>query len=357
MGKPSQSTIEINGKRYDARTGKLIATAHPKKTAVPAKPQARRTPVMQDIARSAPRPSRSIHKQIQRSNTLMRHAVKKPVPSPVTRPAKAQTHTAAARRTPKSAPAAKLILHHDIQRQARAQKVPQSTLVSKFGNISSAKPAAHHPISSPTVKSRIAPLPVKAAPAISRPYASPAQSVLEKGLKNATSHKETYTPKKQRAARSKRSLRGKLATYGAGALAAVLLFGFIAYQNIPNISMRYAATRAGISASLPGYQPAGFALNNRIQYNPGQITLNFDSNSDDRSFSITQRETAWNSDALLSNYVAAKDGQVQKYEDKGRTIFLYGDNSATWVSGGVWYDINGNSQLNSDQLIRIATSL
>lgn len=359
VGKPSQSTIEINGKRYDARTGQLIAATRTKTSPKPAAARPRRTAVMQDIARSAPTSSRSIHKQTQRSNTLMRHAVKKPIPAPRSRPAKARANSTTVPRSVKPIPSTKLILHHDVQRQARAKKVPQSALVSKFGSSVPAKSAAQpHIISSPIVQSRIAPATAKSTSAVSKLPVAPTQSVLEKGLRNATSHKQTYKPKKKLATRRKKSTRTKkLATYGAGALAAILLIGFIAYQNIPNISMRYAATRAGVSASLPGYQPAGFALNSRIQYNPGQITLNFDSNSDDRSFSITQRETAWNSDALLSNYVSSKPGQVQKYEDKGRTIFLYGDNSATWVSGGVWYDIDGNSQLNSDQLIRIATSL
>lgn len=362
MGKSSQSTIEINGKRYDARTGKLITPIRSQKVIKPAAAsRVQRASVVQDIARTTPTPSRSIHKKLQRSSTLMRHAVKKPAPAPRARAVKTPVQPASVRKPAlKPAPTAKVILHQDIQRQSRAKKIPQSTMVSKFGTLATdaSKPATKQAVSKQLVPGRTAQLSVPAAPSTSRPYANPAQSVIENALRNATSHQQTFSPKKQLGiGKAKKSLRKKLATYGAGLLAALLLVGFIAYQNIPNITMRYASARAGINASLPGYRPAGFSLSPRIQYTPGQITLSFKSNSDDRSFSITQRETAWNSDALLSNYLASKPGQVQRYEDKGRTIFLYGDNSATWVSGGVWYDIDGNSQLNSDQLIRIATSL
>lgn len=126
---------------------------------------------------------------------------------------------------------------------------------------------------------------------------------------------------------------------------------------MPNISLRYAVARSGVAANLPGYQPAGFALNSRIKYNPGQVVLSYQSNSDDRNYTITQSESNWNSDTLMSNYVATKTEQPQRYEDKGRTIYLYGESNATLVSNGVWYDIKGDAKLTSDQLIRIATSL
>jgi hypothetical protein len=203
---------------------------------------------------------------------------------------------------------------------------------------------------------KVVALPVAKEPSVpaatlARPM-SAAASILEKGLANAQSH---IQPLHQLApARSKR--RRRLVSFAASSFAVLLLAGFITYQNIPNISMRYAASRAGVSARMPDYQPAGFSLNKKIQYTPGQITLSFRSNTDERSFTITQRESSWNSETLRTNYIAA-DMPVQTFEDKGRTIYLYGDSNATWVNGGVWYEIKGDSLLNSDQLIRIATSM
>lgn len=241
----------------------------------------------------------------------------------------------------------------DIARVKRAEQVKRSNLVSKFGQGGT---KIQHPIEQPLETRQVINMEVRPAPEMPRKAAvSSVQAVLENGLKNAQSHKQPlHLPKKSRA---KKSGKSKFINYAAGTLAVLLLGGFIAYQNVPNISMRYAATRSGINASLPGYQPSGFSLNRNIEYNPGQITMEFNSNSDEREFSITQKETTWNSESLYKNYVVAKGGQNQKYEDKGRTIYLYGENNATWVNGGIWYDLNGDSQLNSDQLIRIATSM
>lgn len=359
MGKQNQATIEINGKRYDARTGQLLsagAVSHASHKAKPQTPKphaaqpiapAKRARAGGDITRSAG--TSVAHRQPSRSHTLMRRAVKKPTAAPKTSQAKA--HTTAGQQTTHTHNTIPRIQHFDAARHDRSKSVQQSKLVSKFHNSSS----AHHPISpEPAVQERIEHLPVRPAPAHSKPSA--VESVLERGLRNAQSHTETFKPE-HKAKKSSRKKKSRVASYAAGTLAAVLLFGFISYQNIPNLSVRYAAARSGVQASLPGYKPAGFALSNRIHYNPGQITINFSSNTDDRAFSITQRQTAWNSEALESNYVDEKSDHVQKYEDRGRTIYLYDGNNATWVNGGVWYDIQGNSQLNSDQLIRIATSM
>lgn len=281
----------------------------------------------------------------------MRHAVKRPAKLAAPKPGRTKPMLDVAAPAVALRPAQpSLYGNADTAREARAQKIKRSELVSKFSDADS----AHH---ATKVRTSVQPLAVAPVPAhaphpaaVARPAS---HSVIEKGLANATSHTQ---PKHHTPPHSRRK-RGRLASAVASGLAILLLGGFITYQNIPNISMRYAAQRAGISAAIPNYQPAGFALNSRIQYTSGQITMKFNSNTDDREFTITQRESNWNSDTLRSNYVASTNEPVQTFEDKGRTIYLYGNSNATWVNGGVWYDIKGDSQLNSDQLIRIATSM
>jgi len=133
--------------------------------------------------------------------------------------------------------------------------------------------------------------------------------------------------------------------------------GFLAYQNLPNIAMRVASTRAGLKANLPKYQPAGFSMAGPIEYEPGEVKLSYKSNSDNRSFAVTQKNSAWNSEALLENYIAPTKQPYQTFQANGRTIYIYSDNKATWVDGGVWYTIDGKANLNSDQLLRIANGL
>lgn len=237
--------------------------------------------------------------------------------------------------------------HFDSEREARAQKIKRSSLVSKFSDMVAPSAASHG------VHKKIQPLAVQPAPAHSAPAHQPSASktLLENGLRAAQSHTQQHKTKRGK------SRRSRLASMGAAGMAILLMTAFIAYQNIPNMSVRYAAAKAGISAHLPGYQPAGFALDKTIEYTPGRITMQFASNSDDRHFTITQRASNWNSETLMSNYVASASDQVHTLEDKGRTIYLYGESNATWVNGGVWYEIDGKSQLTSDQLIRIATSM
>lgn len=333
--------IEINGKRYDARTGQLLDNT--------AQPTAPEQPLRKSRGEVVEVRAAGVHKTTQRSQTLMRHAVKKPAAAKHVR---AQSRGVMADVAPKKqSGTARVDLYHTTnpQRQARASHIARSTLVTRFNH--SPHAAIDRPVTTKVVALPVAKEPSAPAAALARPM-SAAASVLEKGLANAQSH---IQPLHQLApARSKR--RRRLVSFAASSFAVLLLAGFITYQNIPNISMRYAASRAGVSARMPDYQPAGFSLNKKIQYNPGQITLSFRSNTDERSFTITQRESSWNSETLRTNYIAA-DMPVQTFEDKGRTIYLYGDSNATWVNGGVWYEIKGDSLLNSDQLIRIATSM
>ena len=137
----------------------------------------------------------------------------------------------------------------------------------------------------------------------------------------------------------------------------LILGGYFAYNNVPNLAMRVASARSGISGSMPGYQPSGFSLGGPIEYKTGQISISFKSNSDNRSYTVTQRNSDWNSETLLENHVAMGKRQYQTFQDKGKTIYMYDGDSASWVDNGVWYEIDGNTSLNTDQVLRIANSL
>ena len=361
-----QSTIEINGKRYNARTGKIIQTdTKPVSVSqVKEQPSAKVTKrAVADVSRQSSHLASRNKRTTDRSHTLMRQAVKKPVAKPAIKTSSQSTHSQPSTTSATSIkPAVRFTTKQDAERQVRAGNTQQNILIAKFN-----QKIGQNPSQPPAkVDRKIIHMPVKPAPikpaSQARPSITPVQrtnkvdSMLERGLREAQTHNQPNQHVKVKKVKNQR--RHKIIRYGAAIASVMLLVGFYAYQNIPNISMRYATTRSGVSASLPGYRPAGFSMSNHIQYNPGQVTINFASNSDkERNFSITQKETTWNSDSLLTSYVSVKSDQIQKYEDKGRTIYLYGDNNATWVNGGVWYDINGNSQLNSDQLIRIASSL
>ena len=143
----------------------------------------------------------------------------------------------------------------------------------------------------------------------------------------------------------------------SSALAVLLLAGFVAYRNMPNMAMRVAAAKAGFDARLPEYRPAGFSLADPIQYGPGEITVNFKSLADGGGYKITQRPSKWDSETLLDKFVTSVSAPYQTYQGQDKTIFIYNESDATWVEDGVWYQITGNGGLTSDQLLRIASSL
>lgn len=352
------TTIELNGKRYDARTGKLLPAQQTVSTGngnTIVKPAVSQQGIVLDGVRRQPKASlgrtgsqqvnaHNVHAKTERSKTLMRTVVKKPTIKPENRPTNTVQHHQ--------------IPHHDIdpKRAAHSQSVQKHSLVSRYG--------ATVP---QTLKPKQEVLPVKPAPANEPafPFAqqveqaiAPTLQQFQQAINDATSHTQKQFKKLTRRQKLSKKLRvsTRAVNLAAGSLAVVLLLGFITYQNVPNLSMQVATARSGVDGSLPGYQPAGFSMNGPIQYQPGQIVINFKSNSDDRTFHVTQSATQWNSETLRETFVAVDRPTYQTLQNNGRTIFIYGDN-ATWVDGGVWYKIEGKSALNSDQLLRIASSL
>lgn len=352
------TTIELNGKRYDAHTGKVLS-AHETVRDGPVtyvKPVAKQTGVALDGFKRRKQPagkntlSHAVHKKTERSKTLMRHAVKKPTA------AKLQPAAAPIVRAQK-APRVDI----DPKRASRAVAVKKSALISKFGTPQKALKAITLPLSvrpEPTAP----PMPVLSEhhkPTISDKQRTAHHKAMHKAINAADSHSQKMPKKTTRRQRVSRRLKVSTRTVNvaAASLATLLLVGFIAYQNVPNLSMRVAAARAGVNGNLPGYQPSGFGMKGPISYQPGQLVIRYKSHSDDRQFQISQKSSQWNSEALLENYVAVNQRSYQTVQDSGKTIYIYDNNNATWVDGGVWYQIEGNSALNNDQLLRMAASM
>lgn len=354
----SPTTIELNGKRYDARTGAILSgeeiidagsSSSVQQDALKISPQvtAPRSSGGQNLdgfirKHNAEKPQlpktqpHHAHRAPQKSKTLMRPAVSKPdIPKPdISRV-----------RKPKLNP----VINH--ARINRAETVSRSPHVSKFSHHSVStivKKEAHLPVVEPTLS------------AVRRGVTNELHK-LEDALKEANSHLHELEanaiqkiPFLQRV-----GFKNKFANLSAMTAGVLLLVGFFAYQNYAQFSVRVASVRAGVEASIPDYKPTGFGVGREVKYQPGSVTIDFNSRTDDRHFAITQQASNWNSSSLLANYVN-KDGCQDCYEtwqSDGRTVFIYNDTNATWVDGGIWYKIEGNAQLTSDQLLRIASSL
>jgi hypothetical protein len=284
----------------------------------------------------------------------MRNSVNKPSDS-LKRHAKAQGHIdalvdkPAARLQPKAS-----VASLDSHRLEHARKTPKSQAVSRFSKHPVGSTAAPQPlpqVPQPTHKPHGDT--VQQHPAVARrpqpDQASVIGEMVERALRNATSHEQTYSlPKRRR-------VPSPLASVGIIAAALVIMGGFVAYQNVTNIKVRLASSKAGFAASAPDYHPAGYHLS-KLDAAPGVVALNFQ-NSADKSYAITEKTSDWDSDALRDGFLATSGQTYQTVQTAGQTLFLYGQNAATWVNRGVWYQVQSSGSLSNQQLVQLATSL
>lgn len=330
----AKQIIEINGKRYDAQTGKLIAQKSNRPASV-SHAKATEGVALDGFVRPVrssskpPRDKKHLHSKLsrapQKSKTLMRPAVKKP---------SAKTKKVETPREVKP----KLSEPHP-QRLHRAKNTPKSHRVSRFGR--------KHLVPAQVVK-KSAPMKV-AAP--SHNVVQRTTEQFEKAMQEATSHLENFVP-------DSKSPRKKRFTFAGLAVLSVLVLGFFAWQLMPTVKVKYAGTRAGFSAQAPGYSPAGYGLSGNVQSSSGEVTLSYDSRIDDKSYQIKQTPSNWTSQSLITNFVVPTYGSNhQVYESGGKTIYISDNSNATWVDGGIWYQLSGNAPLTSDQLQRIVNSL
>jgi hypothetical protein len=351
-----RNVITLNGNRYDAVTGELLSSPKPKqptqKTSSPSssgtdgfvsRPVQNKT----NIKRHSQNISRTTHK----SKTLVRRIVNKP-------------QVAKDNKSSEAHPEIKKTMPINQSREQRAKNASKSSLISKFG-INNHKTNTKYsplPLSSPPKENSTKPNLPKDYNSHDSTSLKPRQktsNVLENAINNSQSHKKTTHKKTPRTHKIAKKLRVKprFLNITMFVVAGLLLGGYFAYNNVPNLAMQVASTRAGINGTVPAYQAGGFSFNGPIEYQVGQVTIKYKSNSDNRSYVITQKKSEWNSDALLSNHVSTNSRSYQLLQEKGKTIYIYDGDSASWIEDGVWYEIKGQSSLSANQVIKIANSL
>lgn len=149
--------------------------------------------------------------------------------------------------------------------------------------------------------------------------------------------------------------RPRLATIVASMTALVVLGGYLTYLNLPSLSIRVAAAQADVNANYPSYQPAGYNFAGPVAFSPGEVRIQFESNTNEYNYAVVQRSSNWDSQALLDNYVKNESEQYATLQERGLTIYIM-KNKAAWVNGGTLYVIDGNAPLSSTQIQKIASS-
>ncbi len=356
--------IHLNGKSYDAISGQLIDANHssvekntqdkPVNSAEPSKqetPHKKPTAQSDTTVRTHKTAESSAKHQAMRSQTLMRHTVKRPKLTEDSSGYKISVHKITTE--PKQAS------HASGTRVA----ITRNPLVSRFNDISSSNhtqkkstitvgAGSNQKAAKSTDSSvSLAPPPISVHSTKSAKKPTTMDSFL-----NAIEHAEAHQqPKLKRSKR--RGSRSVFANAAYFTAAFALIAGFFAYQNIPNVSLRIASSNSGLEGRRPGYTPSGFSMNNKIDYSPGQITLFFKSNSDDRSFKLTQTASAWDSESLQQSFLATDNNQYQAVDSNGKKLYFYGKNNVTWVDKGIWYNLESDTDLSRSQLHSLADSI
>ena len=391
----SDKTVSINGRTYDAITGLPVAApAHkaPQKKAAPSRAATPKvaastvtlkkqiTPTTKKTA--TPRISRGtttseiVHgSTVQRSQTLRRRATKKPEVKP--RVIKARPTPGRHMDIARSTNVSKFAKHPVIE-----QPVTAKTTSTKEVAVPAAKPVAK-PTTKPVAKPAVKPVAKKlartntnekpdrapthhpvAARALQRSQKKTpviAAAPTTKQVKDAAIDRALKTPKVPAQKTRKRTLI-KNAVFRRSVIISAIAIVIIAlaitiYRVVPSISVSIAAAQAGISASYPEYTPDGYSLSHPVTYSDGEVSLKFASHSNDNYYTITQTRSSWDSSAVLDNIVTpAADANYITTKERGLTIYSY-DAHATWVNGGILYQIASKAPLSGDQIRKIATSL
>lgn len=341
------TTVSVNGTVYDTRTGKPLRKER-------------------GADHASIRAAQSVHVQTQRSKTLARRYVKRD--STVTTATRVLTSATTPTPTRQVNAASSMHATHAITKRRapiapRASHAP-SPAVTKF-----TKPAAAvHPVK-PAHSSDLKPVPhALHQTAAKKMQSAQAQKQVVREvkpshiIKNESIHQAmaSATPKhhkKEVHAKKHHSKTGRLMSIASASLAIVLLGGYLTYLNMPSLSTRVAAAQAGIDASYPSYQPSGYSLSGPVAYSQGSVTMKFAANAGPQSYTLTQKDSTWDSSAVLENAVQPEaHGNYTTTAASGLTIYTYNGKS-TWVNNGILYTVTGDAPLSSEQIRNIATSL
>lgn len=312
-------TILVNGTLYDAVTGMPVVKQETNQAVV--SPETRRT-----------QPSHNVHARAEAPRTANRRVAPSAITTPVIQ-----------KRTDKK----RVIQPTATKNPSINRFAPRPATVNRSRVMSDIRPATPHPLAK-RAEERIQQARQQQTPVAMKPSSVIKNEAISQALDKAPRH-NTIKPK--------RSLRNsRVVSFASVALSLLLLTGYLTYINLPNLSVRVAASQAGINATYPGYKPDGYRLAG-VNYDQGSVSLKFAANAGPQNFTITQQQTSWDSTAVKENYVKTNWGDdVVPYSERGLTIYAHEGNAA-WVNGGILYTITGDAPLSTSQVRSVATSL
>lgn len=276
--------------------------------------------------------AKSIHSGVKRSQTLVRRATKKPMSTKSALPPKGRVMDIA--------------------------KSPSVSRFTKFGRPQSQNSATtdskrpfNHPVMDKlnlTKKHPTGPKPTMKE--------TKEQAIKEAIAKVPSSEIKTVKPKK-----SKRFYR---LLYGSIAVVILVVAVWALYTYVPAVSIRIAASQAGINATYPAYIADDFHFDGPIVFKDNKVWLKYTYKSGGLYYQITEEKSSWDSTAVKEN-ITSKWSEANRspssFEEQGQTVFFYsyrGETKAAWVYGGILYQLTSNSdKLDSNIIGRIVKSM
>lgn len=333
-------TVNINGKVYDAESGKVL-----RRSGETVSQDSSMTKQRHHTSRSA----RHVHHRTKKTNTLMRHTVKKPA------------HKKQAVKNDSPSPVVAHRSREDQLRLERAKKVSRSQKISKFGtNSSPITPAVSNLPVQPEPPQEAHHMPPTLDEVIAKMKShKPHVPDFSHAIHNAQSHHQPHAKRerKHHALSRRLDIHPAVVNAAAACFAVLLLAGFFAWQNAANISYQLAAARSGVEGALPSHPPAGFSLSGPIEYTQGRIGITYASRTDDRYIKITQQRSEWTSDDLEQSYLTKIGANYQMHSLDSNDTYFYDGTNVTWVDEGIWYNIEADESISGQQLAQLVREM
>lgn len=343
--------VRYNGSGYETATGQIISAFKPATT---------NNQVidgfMKSSSKTAPKlthqaaKSAQLHRRTEKTHTLARGGLKKPA-----KYASSRLH--------------KLSPPSNFQREARAKTIQRHGRVNRFGGAArsalSAAQAAPKSLSGEiisrgrrTAHSSVNPVPAPAPSMITSVSHQKLERMLDEALVKADAHKAAMQYQAARHFWRRRWLSGP--RRWVVMLVFFLALGssiFIAWQKVPQLSLKAASLRVHFKAVAPSYKPEGYKVSGPAKASAGAVSLTYQSGVDGSSYVVSQSTSNLTS-AMVANTVVPHGASVQTSEVDGNTVYIYGtDDNAAWVNNGVLYTIKNSANLNSDELIKIVKGI
>jgi hypothetical protein len=258
------------------------------------------------------------------------------------------------------------------QREVRAKTTAKHSQVDRFGTPKPADTAygKEHGrvlqgelVGPPAKPTRLQSGPSSTAVALPSMVSSASHQKLERlldaALTSADAHKQALRYQAARHFWQKPGFMGRRKALKLVLILVILLatIGVAAWEKIPQVSVKLAAIRTHLHASVPAYKPVGFSQA-PASAKSGSVVIKFKSTDNvAQGFDIIQKQSNLAS-ASLSQTLVPQGSQVQTSQVAGNTVYIYGArNDAAWVNNGVLYTIKDYAGLTSDQIIKIVQGL